>query len=1029
MSDFSRCVRVASVVLCVLLLWACGSEHTVEAPVVSSAPNGALVALNPPLEYADSGMALELKPVVSSHVKLDSVTWQQASGPKVYIQQPNTLNANVVLPFVSESQEVVLHLTARVKGMHQTFTKTITVLPLARRLHPEPFTVLGGSSDNSDTSGERVLDANVYLSKQPMPAVVLSDLVFSWRYNTARVQLLSSTVIHKNDGSADGESSGVRLKLLVPPQQRESFAVLNVQFADGHIDAAVLLLPAVVEASSSLAVSDKSTSSHAKSSTSINSHSSSRSSRFSVSSHAASSHGYQSSNSSAASSIGMASSSSQVSSDSSVASSVITMACRGITLQASGVTAPGNPFVDAKAYIDADYVRRVQSIRGDAGPWQDAIDLMTRQSTGIWLDHQAKLCGPTRDGRMSLLAHLHKAEAQAQALGQAVVMPLVLFDLPGRDCSSGAAPGDNAPTTEGLARYQQTVDIIQALAFAHPHVRMVIDIEPGALAMTVDAKENGTNVCEDEIALYRKGVVYALASFAQVPNLYAYIDVAHAAWLGWHMDSAVAELVAWVSEAHNRDGVQGAVLSGIGTNVAEYIPLTEPYILASDTSNSRFYNYNTYLTALDYAGDFTARLKAQGLEVGALIDTARNGWGGAYRPLASGFGDSYRLDQRRSRADWCNHALAGMGELPRATPSAEHDFIHAYTWLKPPGESDGDGTLMACDPLLTEALPNSPNASEWFEVHFLQLLHNAWPQQLAVWPKSVSGHDVKPLNVQYRVATVPPAPATYALTPYEAAASDQEITLADIHIVVTLPNADIERIELWAEGKKQAVDIVIAQGEAVITLASLRLSARRHNLVVRLIDGDEQEYQGQLNYAAEPMTGGSTLPDVLLGGASNRSLDGDKGNDVLVDTSEGHWLMGGEGDDWLFGDRLDGGEGNDTLVIRSGFSAPEVKGGAGDDDYVIARLSDVLYLHDEQGSNRLYLPHITFAQTRWRAVVGPDGEPALELAIFETATHSSRVATIVLQGFYRSGSRPFVLVSFAESVALTPDFFTPPKLK
>ncbi len=1015
MNNLYRCARVGGVVLCVLFLWACGSEYTAEAPAASSVPNanGAFVVLNPAIEYADSAMVLELKPIAPSNVQLDSVAWRQISGPKVYIQQADTLNTNIVLPFVSQPQEVILGLAIRAGGLHQTLNKTITVLPLERRLYPEPFMVTrpsGGSHD--DGLGERVFNAMLYLSKNTMPAVTLDDLVFSWRHNTARVQLLSSTATNKGDDSGDGDRPGVKLKLLVPPQQRESFVVLNVQFDDGYIDTAVLLLPTAEVASSSLAASNNSSSTSNTSSTSnINS------STASVSSHAISSKVDKSSRSSVASSLGAESSSQASSYSSAVPQDVIEMACDGVTLQAGGVTAAGNPFVGAKAYIDADYVKRVQSTRGHDAQWQGAIDLVAQQPTGIWLDHQAKLCGPARDGRMSLLAHLYKAEAQAQVLGQPVVMPLVLFDLPGRDCSSGAAPGDNAPTAEGLARYQQTVDIIQALAYAHPHVRMVIDIEPGALAMTVDAQESGANVCDDEIALYREGVTYALAAFAKVPNLYAYVDVAHAAWLGWHMDAAVAELVAWVSDAKNRAGVQGPVLSGIGTNVAEYIPLTEPYLAASDMSNSRFYNYNTYLTAMDYAGDFTARLNAQGLNVGALVDTARNGWGGAYRPLAIGFGDSYRLDQRRSRADWCNNALAGMGQLPRATPSADHNFIHAYTWLKPPGESDGDSTLLACNPLFAETLPDSPNAGAWFAAHFLQLLKNAWPQQLDVWPKPANEHDVKPLNVQYRVSAVP-----------LAAAFDEGITLADVQLVVALPDVDIDRIELWAEGVKQAVDIVMSKDQAVITLAPLTLTTRRHHLEVRLIDGDGQVYRGLLNYAAEPMTGGSALSDLLLGGASNRSLDGGKGNDVLIDQSDGHWLLGGEGDDWLLGDRLDGGEGNDTLVIRSGFSALEVSGGAGNDDYVIARLSEVLYLHDTQGRNRLYLPSITLAQTRWRAVVGPDGKQALELAIFDTPTQSSRVATIVIQDFYRQGPPSFVLVSFAGPVALTPDFFTPPAL-
>jgi cellulose 1,4-beta-cellobiosidase len=71
---------------------------------------------------------------------------------------------------------------------------------------------------------------------------------------------------------------------------------------------------------------------------------------------------------------------------------------------------------------------------------------------------------------------------------------------------------------------------------------------------------------------------------------------------------------------------------------------------------------------------------------------------------------------------------AGLGERPRAEPIRGVD---AYFWIKPPGESDGvsDKAQPRFDEMCAgyDAAPGAPQAGQWFEPYFLDLVKNANP--------------------------------------------------------------------------------------------------------------------------------------------------------------------------------------------------------------------------------------------------------------------------------------------------------------
>ena len=73
------------------------------------------------------------------------------------------------------------------------------------------------------------------------------------------------------------------------------------------------------------------------------------------------------------------------------------------------------------------------------------------------------------------------------------------------------------------------------------------------------------------------------------------------------------------------------------------------------------------------------------------------------------------------------HAVA-IGPRPQAAPDP---LIDAYFWVKPPGESDGtsDPKSSRMDPSCKsgDSMEGAPEAGEWFQPYFIQLVKNAEP--------------------------------------------------------------------------------------------------------------------------------------------------------------------------------------------------------------------------------------------------------------------------------------------------------------
>jgi cellulose 1,4-beta-cellobiosidase len=430
-----------------------------------------------------------------------------------------------------------------------------------------------------------------------------------------------------------------------------------------------------------------------------------------------------------------------------------------------------NPYDGALGYVNSEWASNVKAAA--AGTTDTAlaekITALADTSTAVWFSKIAAIEGD--DEHLGLRGHLDAALVQSQAKHRIVVVTLVVYDLPNRDCASSASAGELTVAQDGLNRYKtEYIDPI-ATILADPKyspLRIVTIVEPDSIPNLV------TNVgltpalprCDEAASskVYEQGIQYAVDQFHPIPNVYLYADIGQPAWLGWTLAATPTSpaLDTYYDILSNTDSGVFSI-DGVVANVSNYVPVTEPFLTdpnlyvgvagawdgttGGPVKSAAFYGWNPYLDEAEYTADFRAGLVAKGFPstLSILIDTGRNGWGGAARPTAltapadlstiapPTYVAQNKIDLRAARSQWCNQAGAGLGERPRVWPSAT---VAAYVWVKPPGESDGTSdTSAVSDPSLADpmcgtangALPSAPAAGKWFEAQFKALVENAYP--------------------------------------------------------------------------------------------------------------------------------------------------------------------------------------------------------------------------------------------------------------------------------------------------------------
>jgi cellulose 1,4-beta-cellobiosidase len=416
-----------------------------------------------------------------------------------------------------------------------------------------------------------------------------------------------------------------------------------------------------------------------------------------------------------------------------------------------GGTRMDNPFIGAKWYINKEWAAQAIANGGAA---------IAGYNTAVWMDRIGAIA-PTTPNTLGLRGHLDAALAQG-----ANVFTMVVYDLPNRDCHALASNGELKISQNGFNRYKTEYITPLAAILADPkykNIRIIAVIEPDSLPNLVTNTSDA--ICQEAAGAggYVEATQYTLNSLYPITNVYSYIDIGHSGWLGWDTNLNGATTLIANAIKGTTNGVNS--VAGFISNTANTTPLKEPFLDALSslpfpgsngslqTRQAKYYEWNPFFSELPFVTAWRNKMIGLGFPstIGMLVDTSRNGWGGAGRPTAAStstdldtFVDQSRIDRRTHRGMWCNQA-SGIGERPTVAPEPGVD---AYVWIKPPGESDGvsqagiiDPTDPAkgfdrfCDPTfvvpsnnkITGALPNAPHAGRWFAEEFKLLIKNAYP--------------------------------------------------------------------------------------------------------------------------------------------------------------------------------------------------------------------------------------------------------------------------------------------------------------
>jgi cellulose 1,4-beta-cellobiosidase len=424
-----------------------------------------------------------------------------------------------------------------------------------------------------------------------------------------------------------------------------------------------------------------------------------------------------------------------------------------------------NPYANATGYVNPDWQAQVLAEANTrTGTLAAQMRNIANTSTAVWMDR----IGAITAGR-GLAGHLDAAVTQDAANGASpVVITIIIYDLPNRDCAALASNGELLIAQNGMQRYQnEYINPIRAImaqpAYANLRISLVIEVDslPNLVTNLSTAKCSEANGPGG----YVDGVRYAVNQLSTLANTYLYLDIAHSGWLGWpnNFDGILQVMDRTLATGQGGPGYDK--IHGFITNSANYTPTEEIFLPnpqlqvgSGQVMSATFYEFNPRLDERDFATDLRAQFASRGcnapMQCGMLIDTSRNGWGGPNRPTAvststdlNTYVNQSKIDRRPHRGGWCNQIGAGIGARPTANTGITN--VDAFVWVKPPGESDGvsqagvidpddpaKGFDGMCDPngsnryasqFSTNAMAGAPHAGRWFPAQFAMLVQNAFP--------------------------------------------------------------------------------------------------------------------------------------------------------------------------------------------------------------------------------------------------------------------------------------------------------------
>ncbi|KAK4657656.1 1,4-beta-D-glucan cellobiohydrolase cel6a [Podospora pseudocomata] len=357
----------------------------------------------------------------------------------------------------------------------------------------------------------------------------------------------------------------------------------------------------------------------------------------------------------------------------------------------------GNPFLGVQQWANSYYSSEVHTlaIPSLTGPMATKAAAVAKVPSFQWMDRNVTV-DTLFSGTLADIRAANRAGANPPYAGIFVV-----YDLPDRDCAAAASNGEWAIADGGAAKYKAYIDRIRHHLVQYSDIRTILVIEPDSLANMV----TNMNVpkCQGAANTYKELTVYALKQL-NLPNVAMYLDAGHAGWLGWPANiGPAAELFAGIY----KDAGRPTSLRGLATNVANYNGWSLSSAPSYTTPNPNF-DEKRFVQA------FSPLLIAAGFPAHFITDTGRSG----KQPTG-----------QLEWGHWCNAIGTGFG--PRPTTDTGLDIEDAFVWIKPGGECDGTSDTTAarydhhCG--FADALKPAPEAGQWFQAYFEQLLTNANP--------------------------------------------------------------------------------------------------------------------------------------------------------------------------------------------------------------------------------------------------------------------------------------------------------------
>jgi cellulose 1,4-beta-cellobiosidase len=347
-----------------------------------------------------------------------------------------------------------------------------------------------------------------------------------------------------------------------------------------------------------------------------------------------------------------------------------------------------NPWINKERYVVQSYSKKLDQTVAAFLAQNDTLNaartrtVQKKISTFTWVTTRAGLSGIT--------TAITEARAQAKVHRKRVMVGLVLYNLPDRDCSAGESAGELSSDKDGLNIYKtQFIDEYARLVSKAKDLDFSIVLEPDSLGNAIT--NQGTPFCAKATPVYEEGIAYAIAKL-QFPHVHLYIDAAHGGWLGWADNlMPTAKIFAKVVEMARKIN-PAAKIRGYSTNVSNYNPFVA-------TVRENYTEWSPSWDESHYASSLAPYLEAEGLPSRFIIDQGRVAKVGA----------------RADWGAWCNVAPSGFGPMPSST-GYDNTLVDSVVWIKPGGESDGQ-----C------GLQGAPVAGAWFDEYVQMLVKEAEP--------------------------------------------------------------------------------------------------------------------------------------------------------------------------------------------------------------------------------------------------------------------------------------------------------------